>query len=87
MIERRYCSVCDGYCLVPAGLLCGAGMADGDASCKETCRVCGEPVCKNCSLLVNIGGRRKRVCHTCVERHDGNADRIMAHLEELAKVK
>lgn len=72
--EPRYCTVCDSGCLAPAGYQAGGpggGIADGDKSCRGTCKQCGEPVCSKCSKVV----KKVRVCNNCRE----SAEALIAH--------
>lgn len=61
--EPRTCHISDRDCLAPAGYRCGGGIAYGDKSCRGICARCGQPVCANCSFMV----QRRRECFDCIQ--------------------
>ena len=65
MATNRYdhCSVVDRDCEAPAGIRCGSGIADMPCKRILECSICGEPVCRNCSVKHG----RQRICNNCLE--------------------
>lgn len=82
--ENVACCVVDQFCDAPANQ-----EDDGFVSARCICLICGEAVCKNCSVIIKNHpprkGRKTRVCHNCLGGMDGNDDRVMRHLEKLAR--
>lgn len=64
---QKACTVVNQHCLAPA---------DGEKNARCTCIICGNPVCKNCSLVLS----KKRMCHNCIEGIDGNSYRVLEHI-------
>jgi hypothetical protein len=79
--ETRTCKESEAACLAPAGYQVGGlGGAVGNPdpkSCRGTCFACGEPVCSNCSTLVQwYRHGRRRACYGCQVDHARDKDRL-----------
>ena len=77
-----YCSVVDGECVAPAGI----GTTSGYGACEpgrvHRCQECYELVCKQCSKMATIRGKRAKYCHNCIAREFGEdqlRNRYMLH--------
>lgn len=83
-----YCHQADQECTNPPGYQVGsgAGRNPDPPRIRSRCLDCGEPVCRNCSIRRRtLTGPlvRDRVCHSCIERRDGNSNAVMRHIYRL----
>lgn len=77
--EAEPCSVVNGACRRAANMMCSP------LARLHPCWKCANPVCVNCSIVIQIPKKgRRRFCHDCIEALDGNDTRVMEHLRRLA---
>lgn len=70
------CCVADQYCKSPSNL-------EPPIHINSKCYCCGQPVCVNCSLVIEyLDYGKQRICHNCLEMIDGDDKRIMEHINK-----
>jgi hypothetical protein len=77
-IRPETCSVVDQFCLYPANIEFRAGTT-------IRCFACGQPVCRNCSLMAPwYPFGTKRICHNCLREEPRGYPAVFEHLYALA---